>query len=116
MDALKFMRDMGIETDFELSIINTSEGLTTTIHGNRLLIDAALMTLVVEMAEQQDTTVREKLEEMLAIESLKYPKEEEGGEPEGCDGDCENCGRHSEMPDEVKALFDTLFINGEDEE
>ena len=120
MKTMQFIKDMGIETDFELSIINKEDTVTTTVHGNGLLIQAALMTLVGEVAKQEEITVGDKLEKMLAINAIREEEydceqDDDACERAGCGGDCYNCHRTQEMPEELRAIFGKVFGHKEDD-
>lgn len=122
MNGLSLMKSLGINTEFKLSVSNSGEEITTIIEGNRMIVDAGLMSLVDAVAKQNEISLTDKLEQMMHMAKLKDTLDSESAEsddedePEGCDGDCENCTRHDEMPPALKGLFDTLFGMDDEED
>jgi len=100
----------------------TKEGkVTVQVQGGRAEVKSGIMTIIEKMAQLDEVTVVQELEEMVKVAKFKeenplenilamlFGATEEGEDSEGCDGNCEQCKSHGEMPAEVKEFFDKLF-------
>lgn len=99
----------------------TKEGkVTVQVQGGRAEVKSGIMTIIEKMAQLDEVTVIQELEEMVKVAKFKEenPLEDilamlfgvsEEEDNEGCDGNCEQCKAHGEMPAEIKELFDKLF-------
>lgn len=100
----------------------TKEGkVTVQAQGGRAEVKSGIMTIIEKMAQLDEVTVVQELEEMVEVAKFKeenplenilamlFGASEEDEDSEGCDGNCEACKAHGEMPVEVKEFFDKLF-------
>ena len=114
------MMNMTAKVSFEL----TEEGrVTIEVNGNPAAVKAGLLSLAEKIAELEKVSIEDYIAEMKeAVEFSKKSEDEKmdvllskilemGGEEEDsdCDGDCDNCDRHEEMPAEMKEFFDKVF-------
>ena len=115
------MKALEAKVLFEL---NKDGKVTVEVSGRKTTAKAGVLAIIEKMAELEDTTVAELLEEFQGIVKMRDENpidtilanlfgimngDEEQMDEGGCDGDCENCDRHAEMPQEVKDLFDKMF-------
>lgn len=116
------MMNMTTKVAFEL----TKEGkVTIEVRGNKVAVKAGIMVIVERVAEIEEVSMEEFIAEMQRANEFakKDPGEIPGEifaeilsklfgddeEPEGYDGDCDNCDRHEKMPEEMKEFFDKMF-------
>jgi hypothetical protein len=114
------MMDMEVKVLFEV----TKEGKATIqVNGHKASVKAGVLTLIERMAELEGSSTAELLSEFQEINKMKqqnpiedilamifgFDNEDMMDDDGGCDGDCENCMNHEEMPQEVKDLFDKMF-------
>lgn len=114
------MKALESKVSFEL----TKEGkLTVEVRGNKAAVKSGLLTIIERMAELEGRTTSDLLAELSHI--VKFKEEnpfetilanlfgahhgDEMDEEDTCDGNCENCEKHTEMPEELKQLFDKVF-------
>mgnify|MGYP001270254326 CR=1 FL=1 len=111
--------DMEVKVLFEV----TKEGKATIqVNGHKASVKAGVLTLIERMAELEGTSTAELLSEFQEVNKMKEQNpiedilamifgfdDEDMDDDGGCDGDCENCMNHEEMPQEVKDLFDKMF-------
>jgi len=113
------MMDMEVKVLFEV----TKEGKATIqVNGHKASVKAGVLTLIERMAELEGSSTAELLSEFQEINKMKQQNpiedilamifgfgDDDMEDDGGCDGDCENCMNHEEMPQEVKDLFDKMF-------
>ena len=100
----------------------TKEGkVTVQVQGGRAEVKSGIMTIIEKMAQLDEVTAVQELEEMVKVAKFKeenpiesilgmlFGTNEEDTDEGGCDGNCEECKAHGEMPPEVKEFFDKLF-------
>lgn len=96
--------------------------MTAEVEGNKPAVKAGLLSIVERMADIEEVPLEDYIDEMKAAAILSNEMAKDPGiipseilnnlfggddeEPEGCDGDCDNCDRHEEMP--VDKLFGGL--------
>ena len=107
--------NMTAKVAFEL----TKEGkVMIEVRGNKAAVKAGLLSIVERIADIEEVPMEDYIDEMRAAATFSKEMASEilndlfGGdaeEPEGCDGDCDNCDRHEEMPEEMKEFFDKMF-------
>ena len=112
------MMNMTAKVSFEL----TKEGkITIEVKGNKAAVKAGLLSIVERMADIEEVSMKDYIDEMRATATFAKEMAKDPGiilseilnnlfggddeEPEGCDGDCDNCDRHEEM----KEFFDERF-------
>ena len=116
------MMNMTAKVSFEL----TKEGkVTIEVNGNKSAVKAGLLSIVEKIADIEEVSMGDYIDEMKAVATFSNEMAKDLGiipseifnnlfggddeEPEGCDGDCDNCDRHEEMPEEMKEFFDKMF-------
>lgn len=114
--------NMTAKVSFEL----TKEGkVTIAVNGNKAAVKAGLLFIVERMADIEEVPMEDYIDEMRAAATFAKEIAKDPGiilseilnnlfggddeEPEGCDGDCDNCDRYEEMPEEMKEFFDKMF-------
>jgi len=115
------MKGLEAKVLFEL---NKEGKLTIEVTGRKSAAKAGLLTIIERMAELEEVTTAELLTELQGIVQIKDENpidtilanlfgimndDEEEMDESGCDGDCDNCDRHEEMPQEVKDLLNKMF-------
>ena len=116
------MMNMTAKVSFEL----TKEGtVTIEIKGNKSAVKAGLLSIVERIADIEEVPMEDYIDEMKEAAMFSNEMAKDPGailseildnlfggddeEPGGCDGDCDNCDRHEEMPEEMKEFFDKRF-------
>jgi hypothetical protein len=116
------MMNMTAKVSFEL----TKEGrVTIEVNGNKSAVKAGLLSIVERIADIEEVPMEDYIDEMRAAATFAKEIAKDPGiilseilnnlfggddeEPEGCDGDCDNCDRHEKMPEEMKEFFDKMF-------
>lgn len=96
------------------------------LEGSNVIIKSGLLTIIERLAELEGRSVSNLLSELTEIAKMKEETpfgailmdilgdifggdEEEFDDEETCDGNCENCSTHEEMPPELRAIFDKVF-------
>ena len=96
------------------------------LEGSNVVIKSGLLTIIERLAELEGRSVSNLLSELTEIAKMKEETPfgailmdilddlfgedgEEYEDEETCDGNCENCSTHDEMPLELKAVFDKMF-------
>ena len=113
--------NMTAKVAFEL----TKEGkVMIEVRGNKSAVKAGLLSIVERIADIEEVPMEDYIDEMRAAIFSKEMAKDPGvilseilnnlfggddEEPEGCDGDCDNCDRNEEMPQEMKEFFDKMF-------
>ena len=115
------MKALEAKVLFEL---NKDGKLTVEVTGRKAAAKAGVLTIIEKMAELEEVTTAELLAEFQGIVKMRDENpidtilanlfgimndDEEEMDEGGCDGDCDNCDRHAEMPQEVKDLLDRMF-------
>ena len=115
------MKALEAKVLFEL---NKDGKLTVEVTGRKAAAKAGVLTIIEKMAELEDVTVSELLAEFQGIVKMRDENpidtilanlfgimngDEKEMKEDGCDGDCDNCDRHTEMPQEVKDLLNKMF-------
>ena len=119
------MMNMTAKVSFEL----TKEGkVTIEVKGNKSAVKAGLLSIVERIADIEEVPMEDYIDEMRAAAIFSNELTKDPGiilseilnnlfggddeEPEGCDGDCFNCGRNEdfaqEMLEEMKEVFDKM--------
>lgn len=116
MDGLGLLKVMGIKPEFEASCRYENGEVRTVLDGHKVVVEAGIMSIIDASAKADNMSMVDKLEHLLSVAKMQEirqeiisKKSETGEEPEGCDGDCENCDRHKDMPEDLKHIFDKLF-------
>ena len=116
------MMNMTAKVSFE----STKEGkITIEVNGNRAAVKAGLLSIVERIADIEEIPMEDYIDEMRAVATFSNEMAKDSGiilseflnnlfggddeEPGGRDGDCNNCDRHEEMPEEMKEFFDKRF-------
>lgn len=107
--------NMTAKVSFEL----TKEGkVMIEIEGNKPAVKAGLLSIVERMADIEEVPMEDYIDEMRAAATFAKEMAKDPGIIfseilnnlfGGCDGDCDNCDRHEEMPEEMKEFFDKMF-------
>ena len=91
------MNALEAKVQFEL---NKDGKVTIEVRGSKMAAKSGLLTIIETMAELDGSTTSELLTELSEVAKLKE---------ETCDGNCEQCQNHAEMPEELRNLFDKMF-------
>jgi len=97
--------------------------LTTKTSFELTMVKFRLLTIIERLAHHEGRSVFNLLSELTEIAKMKEETpfgailmdilgdifEEEFDNEETCDGNCENCSTHNEMPPELKVVFDKMF-------
>jgi len=94
------MMNMTAKVSFELTKDGT---ITIEVKGNKLAVKAGLLSIVERIADIEEVPMEDYIDEMRAAATFSNEM------AKGCDGDCDNCDRHEEMPGEMKEFFDKMF-------
>ena len=113
------MNALEAKVQFEL---NKDGKVTIEVRGSKMAAKSGLLTIIERMAELDGSTTSELLTELSEVAKLKEENPLESilanlfgdiigdiEEEETCDGNCEQCQNHAEMPEELRNLFDKMF-------
>jgi hypothetical protein len=99
------MMNMTAKVSFELTKDGT---ITIEVKGNKLAVKAGLLSIVERIADIEEVPIEDYIDEMRAAAIFSNEMAKDPGIIL-CDGDCDNCDRHEEMPEEMKEFFDKVF-------
>lgn len=113
------MKALEAKVLFEL---NKDGKLTVEVTGRKAAAKAGVLTIIERMAELDGSTTSELLTELSEVAKLKEENPIETilanlfgdlmgdiDEEDTCDGNCEQCQNHQEMPEELKNILDRMF-------
>jgi len=113
------MKGLEAKVLFEL---NKEGKVTIEVSGRKVSAKSGVLTIIERMAELEGISTAALLEEFQGIVKMKEENpiedilamlfgvdNDDDDLDEGCDGNCDKCDRHQEMPQEVKDLFDKMF-------
>lgn len=101
---------------------STGDGtITIEVKGNKSAVKAGLLSIVERIADIEEVPMEDYIDEMKAVATFSNEMAKDPSiilseilnnlfgvddeEPEGCDGDWDNCDRHEEMLEEMKAFL-----------
>jgi hypothetical protein len=113
------MKALEAKVLFEL---NREGKVTIEVRGSKMAAKSGLLTIIERMAELDGSTTSELLTELSEVAKLKEENPIETilanlfgdlmgdiDEEDTCDGNCEQCQNHQEMPEELKNILDKMF-------